>query len=318
MPPHSKMATPVMGDGLPAVLVELLGPGIEVLPWDVSPGSSALERAVAVITYGHPTVDGPLMDRMPHLKVISNHGVGVDHIDVKAAAVRNIPVGNTPGCLDASTADMTMALLLAAARNVVVGERYARSPEFTHYDPSILIGHEVTGSTLGIVGLGRIGKKVAQRARGFDMQVLYHNRRRDVQAEADLGVQYVSFDELLAESDFVTLNCPLSKDTTKLIGAAQFAKMKPTAILINMARGPVVDGDALYEALSSKQIAAAALDVTDPEPLPRNHRLLSLPSLIITPHLGSASDRTRRRMMEMTVENLFAGLRGEPLPYRVV
>jgi glyoxylate reductase len=200
---------------------------------------------------------------------------------------------------------------------VVIGERYARTPEFTHYDPSILIGHEVTGSTLGIVGLGRIGKKVAQRARGFEMQLLYHNRRRDVQAEADLGVQYVSFDELLAESDFVALNCPLTKDTTKLIGAAQLAKMKPTAILINMARGPVVDGEALYEALGSKRIAAAALDVTDPEPLPRDHRLLSLPNLIITPHLGSASDRTRRRMMEMTVENLLAGLRGEPLPYRV-
>lgn len=311
------MRMPIMGDGLPPVLVEMLGPDIEVLPWDESPTSPALAKAVAIITYGHPHVDGPLMDRMPNLKVISNHGVGVDHIDLKAAAERKLPVGNTPGCLDASTADMTMALLLAAARNIVVGERYAHSPEFTHYDPSILIGAEVTGSTLGIVGLGRIGKQVAKRARGFDMEILYHNRRRDPAAEVDLGVQYVSFDELLSQSDFITLNCPLTKDTTKLISHAQFARMKRTAILVNMARGPVVDGDALYEALSKNQIAAAALDVTDPEPLHRGHRLLSLPNLIITPHLGSASDRTRRRMMEMTVENLHAGLRGQPLPYRV-
>jgi glyoxylate reductase len=309
---------PVMGDGLPPVLVAMLGPDIEVIPWDVSPNSPSLANSVAVITYGHPLVDGPLLDRMPNCKVVSNHGVWVDHIDVAAATARNIPVGNTPGCLDASTADMTMALLLAAARNVVVGERYARSPEFTHYDPSILIGQEVTGSTLGIIGLGRIGQQVARRARGFDMPVLYHNRRRNLEAEAALGLTYASFEELLAKSDFVTLNCPLSKETTGLISGPQFAMMKRSGILINMARGPVVDGEALYEALSQKTIAAAAVDVTDPEPLPRGHKLLSLPNLIITPHLGSASNRTRQRMMEMTVENLRAGLRGEPLPYQVV
>ena len=147
------VATSVMGDGLPAALREMLGPDIEVLEWDDSPGSKTLAKAVALITYGHPRVDGPLMDRAPNLKVISNHGVGVDHIDVVAARARDIPVGNTPGCLDASTADMTMALLLATARNVVVGDRFARSPEFKHYDPSQLIGYEVSGSTLGIVGL---------------------------------------------------------------------------------------------------------------------------------------------------------------------
>ena len=309
---------PVMGDGLPPLFIELLGPNIEVLEWDDGPNSEALARAVAFITYGHPRVDGPLMDRAPNLKVVSNHGVGVDHLDCDAAKARGIAVGNTPGCLDASTADMTLALLLAAARNVVVGDKFARSPEFTHYDPSVLIGYEVTGSTLGIVGLGRIGKQVARRARAFDMRILYHNRRRDEAAERELGVAYRSLDELLAESDFVTLNCPLTAETTNLIGARELALMKPTGILINVARGPVVNHDALLAALKSRRIAAAGLDVTSPEPLPRNHPLLELDNLVITPHLGSASNRTRRRMIEMSIENLNASLRGEPLPWRVV
>ena len=310
--------TPVMADGLPPLFLELLGPNIEVLEWDDGPNSQALARAVAFITYGHPHVDGPLMDRAPNLKVISNHGVGVDHIDCDAAKARGIPVGNTPGCLDASTADMTLALVLATARNVVVGDKFARSPEFTHYDPSVLIGYEVTGSALGIVGLGRIGKQVARRARAFDMRILYHNRRRDEAAERELGVAYRSLDDLLAESDFVTLNCPLTAETTNLIGARELALMKPTGILINVARGPVVNHDALLAALKSRRIAAAGLDVTAPEPLPRDHPLLELDNLVITPHLGSASNHTRRRMIEMSIENLNASLRGEPLPWRVV
>lgn len=311
------MAIPVMGDGLPPPLLEMLGSDIEVIPWDDSPGSPGLARAVALITYGHPRVDGPLLDRAPLVKVVSNHGVGVDHIDVPAATARGIPVGNTPGCLDASTADMTLALILATARNVVMGDRYARSREFVHYDPSILIGQEVSGSTLGIVGMGRIGANVARRARAFDMPILYHNRRRDLEAERELGATYLSLPELLAQSDFVSLNCPLSTETRGLIGSVELACMKPTGILINMARGPVVDTAALYHALSTGQIAGAGLDVTDPEPLPRDHPLLSLSNVVITPHLGSASNRTRHRMMSMTVENLRAGLQGEPLPYPV-
>ena len=308
----------VMGDRLPALFFELLGPDIEVLEWDDSASSEAVKRVVALITYGHPQVDGPLMDRIPNLRIVSNFGVGVDHIDCDAAKARGVAVGNTPGCVDASTADMTLALMLAAARNVVIGDRFARSPEFTHYDPSQLIGMEVTGSTLGIVGLGRIGQQVARRARAFDMRILYHNRRRDPAAEQDLGATYCSLEELLLESDFVALNCPLTVETTDLIGTREFSLMKPTGILINVARGPVVNHEALFEALTSRRIAAAAIDVTSPEPLPRNHPLLKLDNLIITPHLGTASDRTRRRMMEMTVENLMAGLRHEPLPGRVV
>lgn len=309
--------TPIMGDGLPPALREMLGPEIEMLEWDESPNSATLAKVLGIITYGHPRVDGALMDRIPNLKIISNFGVGVDHIALLAAKARKIPVGNTPGCLDASTADMTMALMLATARNVVVGDRFARSPEFTHYDPSRWIGYEVSGSTLGIIGLGRIGRQVARRARAFDMKVIYHNRNRDEQAERELGVIHVPFDELLRQSDFVSLNCPLTPETTNLIGRRELGLMKPTGILLNLARGPVVDHDALFAALISRQIAAAGLDVTAPEPLPRDHPLLGLTNVVITPHLGSASDRTRNRMMQMTVENLRAGMKGDPLPWAV-
>jgi len=302
-----------MADDLPPSMIAMLGDEFDVLPWD----DASLSQAVALVTYGHPRVDGPLLDRAPHVKVVSNHGVGVDHIDVAACEARSIPVGNTPGCLDGATADMTFALLLAVARNVVCGDKFARSPAFTHYDPSFMIGREVWGSTLGIIGLGRIGQQVAKRARGFDMRILYHNRHRNAEAEAAWGAEYRSLDALLSESDFVTLNCPLTPQTRGLIGAAQLRQMKPTAILVNMARGGVVDHAALCEALTSGAIAGAAVDVTEPEPLPRDHPLLSLSNLVIVPHLGSASDRTRRKMQEMTVENLWAGLRGEPLPYRV-
>lgn len=310
--------TPIMADGLPASLREMLGDQYEILEWDDSATSPALSRAVAFITYGHPQVDGPLMDRTPNLKIISNHGVGVDHIDCNAARERNIRVGNTPGCLDAATADMTMALLLATARNVVSGDKFARSAAFTHYDPAFMIGYEVTGSTLGIIGLGRIGKQVAKRARAFDMPILYHNRKRDEAAERELGVKYASLDELLSQSDFVALNCPLTKETTNLIGTRELSLMKSTGILVNVARGAVVDHAALLHALQTRQIAAAALDVTAPEPLPRDHPLLKLDNVVIAPHLGSAANRTRRRMEEMTVQNLNTALRGEPMPWAVV
>jgi glyoxylate reductase len=181
-----------------------------------------------------------------------------------------------------------------------------------------MIGYEVTASTLGIVGLGRIGKQVAKRARAFDMRILYHNRRRDEAAERELGVEYASLDDLLRNSDFVTLNCPLTSETTNLIGQRELSLMKPTGILVNVARGGVVNHDALLAALRSRRIAGAALDVTAPEPLPRNHPLLELDNIVIAPHLGSASNRTRKRMQEMTVQNLKAGLAGEPLPWRVV
>lgn len=308
----------ILADPLPPMFLEMLGPDLEIRPLNGTHDEATRSRVAGIVTYAHPNVDGSVMDEFPNLKVISNHGVGVDHIDVEAATIRGIPVGNTPGCLDDSTADMTMALLLAIARNVVIGDAFARGPEFTVYDPSILIGQEVTGSRLGIVGLGRIGIQVARRAQAFDMEIVYHNRNRRPDVETELGVQWLELDELLSSCDFVALNCPLTPETTGLIGAREFALMRDSAILINMARGPVVDTDALYLALTEHQIAAAAIDVTDPEPLPRNHPLLHVSNLIITPHLGSASNRTRRRMIEMSVENLQAGLAGDPLPYQVV
>ena len=271
----------------------------------------------AYLTYGHPPTDGAVMDRMPRLKVISNFGVGVDHIDTDAARKRGIPVGNTPNLLDGATADMTFTLLMAAARGVVVGDRFARSPEFTHYDPSLLHGFEVHGSTIGIIGLGSIGKQVATRARGFDMDIVYHNRKPDPD-DTDYHARYVSLDTLLEIADFVTLNCPLTDETRGLINETALKRMKKTAILINLSRGAVVDHDALYTALSNGWIARAALDVTEPEPLPRNHPLLELDNLVIAPHLGSATTRTRRSMAGLTVENLKAGLAGRPLTSSVV
>ncbi|HSG73150.1 MAG TPA: D-glycerate dehydrogenase [Planctomycetaceae bacterium] len=308
---------PLLADELPRNMLELLGNRFEIVPLAKETSKDDYARAEGLITYGHPGIDGDLLDRCPLLKVISNHGVGVDHINLAAAAERNIPVGNTPGCLDRSTADMTMALILAVARNIVVGDRFARSEEFTHYDPRILIGQEVSGSVLGIVGMGRIGKQVARRARAFDMTILYHNRHRDEAAENELGVRYADLEELLAESDFVTLNCPLTRQTHHMISSRQLEVMKPSGILINVARGGVVDTEALYDALVSGQIAAAGLDVTEPEPLPRDHPLLKLDNVIVLPHLGSASNRTRQRMVEMTVENLIAGIEQRELPYRV-
>ena len=305
---------------LPRVLADVpVSPTIaEMLAWrvDLVPWSDAGPVA-AIYTYGHPTVDAALLNRLPGVRVISNFGVGVDHIDVAAAAARGIPVGNTPGVLDGATADQAFALLLAVGRRLVEGDRYARGPNFLHYDPSYMLGQEVHGATIGIVGMGRIGEQVAKRARGFDMTVLYHNRNRKPAAEAMLGVRYVPMDELLAASNYVVLTVPLTPATTRLIGRAELAKMKRTACLVNVARGPVVDTAALTEALAARTIYAAALDVTDPEPLPRDHPLLRLDNVIITPHLGSATEQTRRRMGEISVANLLAGLAGQPLPARV-
>ncbi len=274
--------------------------------------------AQGLLTYGHPIIGDAFMDRMPNLKVISNFGVGVDHIDLLAAKQRGIPVGNTPNMLDGATADMTFAMLMAAARNIVIGDRFARSAAFTHYDPRILIGYEIHSTTLGIIGMGNIGRQVARRAQGFDMNVLYHNRKPDSKAEVELDATYVSLNDLLEQADFVTLNVPLTEETRNMIGRDQLRRMKRTAILVNLARGGVIDHDALVEALENNWIAVAALDVTEPEPLPRDHPLLSMDNVVIVPHLGSATRQTRIAMAQRTVDNLLAGLTEQPLITRVV
>lgn len=300
-------------------LEKLFEPDCQCGSWSLIKNGSEmdLKEVRGLYLYGHPIVDGLLMDCLPNLKVVSNFGVGIDHVDVKAASERGIAVGNTPGVVEQATADMTMALLLSTARNVVLGDSFARSNEFLYYDPSRFVGHEVFKSTLGIVGLGRIGTEVARRAKGFDMRILYYSRNRNTKIEEELEVEYSSLNELLRQAHFVTLNVPMTQETRHMIGESEFRTMREDSILVNIARGGVVDHDALYKALKEKWIAGAAIDVTEPEPLARNHPLLKLKNLVITPHLGSATFKTRRRMGEMAITNIRAALRSLPLPFPV-
>ncbi len=259
-------------------------------------------------------VDAEVMDAAgPGLKVISNCAAGVDNVDVPAATHRGIPVGNTPGVLTDATADFAFALLMAAARRVVEGERQVRSGGWKTWSLDYLLGADLSGATLGIVGFGRIGRAVARRATGFGMRIIFSDPR-PAAAEAGVEATQVNFDTLLREADFISLHTPLTNDTRGLMNATAFTKMKPTAVLVNTSRGPVVDQHALYEALKSRQIFAAALDVTVPEPLPTDNPLLTLENCIVVPHIASASRQTRQKMSRMAAENLIAGLKGEHLP----
>lgn len=263
-------------------------------------------------------IDAEVMDVAgPNLKVISNHAVGYDNIDLSAARQRGIKVGNTPGILTDATADFAFALLLAAARRVVDGEHMVRQGNWKTWGPSILLGPDLVGATLGIIGFGRIGQALARRAQGFEMRVLY-----DDPSAADefpeLNATKVDFETLLRRSDFISLHTPLTPETQGLMNAHAFSLLKPGAVLVNTARGGVIDQDALYQALKNGQLFAAAIDVTDPEPLPMDSPLLELENLIITPHIASASYQSRDQMAVLAAENLLAGLRGEPLPYAVV
>ncbi len=260
------------------------------------------------------TVDGDLLDACPRLRVVSNMAVGFDNLDVPAATARGVLVGNTPGALTETTADFAFALLMAAARRVVEGADYVRAGQWRTWGPMLLLGADIHHATLGLIGLGRIGGEVAKRARGFDMRVLYYAVHRQEEVERELGITYAALDELLAQADFVSLHTPLTPETRHLMNRARFAQMKPSAALINTARGPVVETEALVEALRSGQIAYAALDVTEPEPLPADHPLVSLPNCIVTPHIASASHVTRGKMAAIAARNLIAGLNGEPLP----
>ena len=259
-------------------------------------------------------IDGELMDKAPKLKVVSNCAVGFDNIDIKAATERGIIVGNTPGVLTDTTADFAFALMLAAARRVAEGDRIVRAGKWKTWGPMILLGPDVHDATLGIVGLGRIGSAIARRAKGFRMNLIYSDVIRNKQAEEEFGIKFVDIDTLLAQSDFITLHTNLTPETYHMIGQKQFEKMKKTAILINTSRGPIVDNMALYEALKSGKIAYAALDVTEPEPIPANHPLLTLENVIVAPHIASASVATRTKMGVMAADNLIAGLKGEMPP----
>jgi len=260
-------------------------------------------------------IDEEVIEAGKRLRVISQYAVGVDNIALAAATARGIPVGHTPGVLTDATADLAFALLMAAARRIPEGIEKVRAGRWRTWEPMGLLGASVWGATLGIVGLGRIGTAVARRGRGFDMRVLYHSHTRKPDLEAELGLEYAELNDLLAQADFVSLHCPLTPETRHLIDEGALQRMKPTAILVNTARGPVVDTDALVRALKERWIAAAALDVTDPEPLPADHPLARLPNCIVTPHVGSGTVAARERMAVMAAENLLAGLRGERLPY---
>jgi glyoxylate reductase len=262
-------------------------------------------------------IDSELLDRAPNLKVVSQMAVGYDNIDVPACAAHGVAVGNTPGVLTETTADLAFALLMATARRVVEADQFLRAGKWQTWSPMLLTGPDVHHATIGIIGLGRIGFEMARRAHGFEMPILYHNRTSNPEAERSFGARKVDLDTLLAESDFISIHTPLTPETKHIIGAAEIAKMKPTAIFINTARGPVVDQAALAEALKNRTIAAAGIDVFEKEPLPMDDPLLQLDNAVLLPHIGSASVATRTKMAILAVENLVAGLQGKPLPHPV-
>jgi lactate dehydrogenase-like 2-hydroxyacid dehydrogenase len=292
----------------------------DIWPDDLPPPRDELLRRAAgcdgVLTLLTDRVDDEFLDTAgPQLRVISNYAVGFDNIDVAACAKRDVAVGNTPGVLTETTADLAWALLMAAARRLPEGDRYVRAGKWLTWGPLLLLGPDVSGATIGIVGFGRIGQAVARRANGFGMEVLYHDvARLPDEVTGPLGATYVPLDELLARSDFVSLHVNLTADTRHLINATTLAGMKPTAVLVNTSRGPVVDQAALAAALRDGVIWAAALDVTDPEPIPMDDPLVGLENCLIVPHIASASRATRLKMAEMAAANLLAGVRGEPLP----
>jgi glyoxylate reductase len=278
---------------------------VEVWPERTAPPRERLLEAAAgaegLLTTLEDRVDRELLDAAPSLRAVANYAVGTDNIDIDAATARGVAVGNTPDVLTETTADLAWALLMAGARRLGEAERFVRAGEWKHWDPNAFLGIDVHGATLGVVGFGRIGQAVARRASGFGMEVL-HTRDTEL-------------DDLLARSDFVSLHRPLTPATRGMIGARELGLMKPHAVLVNTGRGELVDTDALVQALHAGEIGGAALDVTDPEPLPGDHPLLSAPGVTVVPHIGSASGQTRAAMADMAVDNLLAALAGKPMPY---
>jgi glyoxylate reductase len=283
---------------------------VDTWPGDLAPPPDELRartsEADGLLSMVADRVDEALLDAAPNLRAIANYAVGTDNIDLEAAAARGIPVGNTPDVLTDATADLAFALILALARGIVSGAETVRAGEWRTWEPAGALGTDLAGATLAIVGRGRIGEAVARRAAGFGMEVVHSSRSSGL-----------PLDQLLGQADVISLHTPLTPDTRHLIDASALARMKPTALLVNTARGGIVDQDALREALMEGRIGGAALDVTEPEPLPGDHPLLDAPNLLVVPHLGSATRRTRARMAEMAVENLLAALDGRPMPHPV-
>jgi len=307
---------------IPAAGLTLLQQGTEVRLWDSDepiPRATLLDWVNGVDgLYGLITerINDELLDAAgPSLKVVSTLSVGYDHIDLKACKARKIAVGNTPGVLTETTADLTLGLLLATARRIPEAMAAVRSGEWTTWKPEWMAGYDLYGSTVGIMGLGRVGAAVAKRLRGFDCRILYNSPRPKPEIADPLGADFADFQVILAEADFITIHTPLIPETRNLFNADAFRKMKCTAILINTSRGGTVDQEALYEALVTGEIAGAGLDVTTPEPLPPIHPLLHLPNCVILPHIASASYVTRAKMAVLAAQNILAGVKGEALPF---
>jgi glyoxylate reductase len=291
----------------------------EIWPGDTPPPYDVLLEKVkgvdGLVCLLTDKINGELMDAAgDQIKVISQMAVGFDNVDTAAATERGIPVGNTPGVLTDTTADFAFTLMVSAARRVVEGEKYVKDGKWKTWGPTLLMGHDIHHATIGIIGFGRIGQGMARRASGFDMRILYYDPLVDDEVGRALGAEPRSLDEVLAESDFVSVHVPLIPETHHLIGEAELKKMKSSCVLVNSARGPVVDPKALYYALKNGDISYAALDVTEPEPIEMDDPLLTLDNCLIVPHIASSSLATRNKMASMAADNLEAGLKGERLP----
>ncbi|MCU0492316.1 MAG: D-glycerate dehydrogenase [Chloroflexaceae bacterium] len=306
---------------LPQTAIDIVAAACTLRMWDSE--AEAVPRAVlqreladadGVLTLISDRVDAELLAHAPRLKVVANMAVGYDNVDVAALSARHVLLTNTPGVLTNATADLAWALLLAAARRVVEGQKLIEAGNWNYWSPMFHVGQEISGATLGVVGAGRIGGAVARRAQGFEMNVLYHNRRPSPELEQQTGASYRSLDDLLRESDVVVVTVPLTAETRGMFGAREFALMKPTAIFVNVARGAVVQEDALYHALLAGRPWAAGLDVFEREPIGADHPLLTLPNVVAVPHIGSATVQTRIRMATTAATNLVAALTGQPVP----
>ena len=293
---------------------------LEVWPHEAPPPYEILidrvQNATGIVSLLTDRIDADLIAAAgPDFKVIAQMAVGFDNIDVAAATARGIPVGHTPGVLTETTADFAWALLMAAARRVIEAHNEVQQGIWRPWGPDVLTGQDIFGATLGLVGFGRIGQAMTKRAQGFDMPILYHDLQRFPEAEKSLGAQFVSLEELLERADFVSLHTFMSPQNKFMMGKSQFGQMKSNAIFINTARGGLVDPDALLWAVRERKIAGAGLDVFETEPIPEGHPLLNEPSVIITPHIASASKNTRARMALMAAENIIAAIEGKRIPY---
>lgn len=316
-----KQYTVVASGKMRDVAFEKLDAAVNLLGWQKGGRVPAeqfdewLAKADALFSTGNIKINEELLAKAPNLKVIAQASVGYDNIDIAACNARNIPVGNTPGVLVDAVADLAYALILDSARKIVLAYDHVKSGKWGENKPFGL-ATDLAHKTLGVVGMGDIGSAIAERAKASKMKIIYHNRNRRADDEA-LGATYVTFDELLAQADFIVIAVTLNPTTKGMFNKEAFAKMKDGARIVNISRGAVIDTETMYEALLSGKLAYAAMDVTDPEPLPGDHKLLSLPNVTVTPHMASATTETRDAMALLTVDNILAGLEGKPMPAQV-